>query len=75
MGCRERADKAELLRVVWRGALIADERQVEPGRGAYLHRERRCVEAALRRRALGRALRLRGDLGQIDTTELAAAFA
>lgn len=76
VGCRERADKAELLRVVWRGALVADERQVEPGRGAYLHRDRRCVEAAVRRRALGRALRLRGeDLGQIDTTELAAAFA
>jgi len=38
--------------------LIIDEGAVLPGRGAWLHPTRECMEAALRRRAFGRALRV-----------------
>ncbi|MGM1015970.1 MAG: YlxR family protein [Actinomycetota bacterium] len=59
VGCRARASRAALLRVVAEnGALIFDERAVRPGRGAWLHPTRECMETALRRRAFARALRV-----------------
>jgi predicted RNA-binding protein YlxR (DUF448 family) len=38
--------------------LIIDESAVLPGRGAWVHPTRECMDAALRRRAFGRALRV-----------------
>ena len=35
-----------------------------PGRGAYVHREAQCVEAALKRKAFERALRASLDAGE-----------
>jgi predicted RNA-binding protein YlxR (DUF448 family) len=59
VGCRVRAPRSALLRVVCQnGVLIVDERAVLPGRGAWLHPTQECMEAALRRRAFGRALRV-----------------
>lgn len=59
VGCRTRAPRAALLRVVSQNdILIIDEDAVLPGRGAWLHPTRECMEAALRRRAFGRALRV-----------------
>jgi len=40
------------------GILVADEKAVLPGRGAWVHDTDACVETALRRRAFGRALRV-----------------
>ncbi|MGI8595365.1 MAG: YlxR family protein [Solirubrobacteraceae bacterium] len=58
MGCRRTQDKAQLLRLVAvAGALTADPAMRLPGRGAYVHRDRGCWEAALSRRAFARALR------------------
>jgi uncharacterized protein len=58
VGCRERAPKAGLLRLtVVEGRMRPDAAASSPGRGAYLHRDRACVEAALARGALARALR------------------
>jgi hypothetical protein len=37
--------------------VVVDERQVQPGRGAYLHPSSACADLAVRRRAVGRALR------------------
>ncbi|GAA3626171.1 YlxR family protein [Microlunatus ginsengisoli] len=66
-GCRKRGDKHELLRVVARdGAVEPDPRQVLPGRGAYLHPAVECLDKALRRRAIGRALRTTVDAGQVE---------
>ncbi len=55
VGCRRRAAKAALLRVVraadgsvGRGSIGAR----RPGRGAYVHRDPGCVEAAFARGAL-----------------------
>ncbi|MBO0979593.1 YlxR family protein [Microbacterium sp. SD291] len=63
VGCRTRAPRAALLRVVAQdNILVADERAVLPGRGAWVHPTQECMDAALRRRAFGRALRVSGDL-------------
>ena len=58
VGCRQRAPKAELLRLVWDGGPVVDVDQREPGRGVYLHRDVECLERAVRRRSMGRALRI-----------------
>lgn len=59
VGCRERAAKADLLRLVVGagGSVRVDPSGSEPGRGAYVHRRRPCVEAALSLGALARGLR------------------
>jgi uncharacterized protein len=58
IGCRERTEKSELLRIVARhGGIAMDHSQILPGRGAYLHPRPACLEQALKRRSLGRALR------------------
>ncbi|UWF78306.1 MULTISPECIES: YlxR family protein [Microbacterium] len=59
VGCRLRAPRSALIRVVAvNGELVLDERAVMPGRGAWLHPTPGCLEAALRRRAFARALRV-----------------
>ncbi|MFJ2368477.1 YlxR family protein [Microbacterium sp. NPDC087665] len=59
VGCRMRASRSSLLRVVSQNnTLLVDERAVLPGRGAWIHPTQECMEAALRRRAFGRALRV-----------------
>ena len=63
VGCRARAAKSDLLRVVARGGEIVPDPQARlPGRGAYLHLSQKCFEQAGRRRAFARALRLPGPL-------------
>ncbi|HEY2488951.1 MAG TPA: YlxR family protein [Streptosporangiaceae bacterium] len=64
MGCRERAAKSELLRIVAAGnELVPDPLAQLAGRGAYLHPSQRCWEQAQHRRAFPRALRVPGPLG------------
>ncbi|HEU4543508.1 MAG TPA: YlxR family protein [Jiangellaceae bacterium] len=71
VGCRSRAGKSDLLRVVaveavpgsTEARLVApDPRGRLPGRGAYLHFDLGCLDLAERRRALPRALCLAGPL-------------
>ncbi len=63
MGCRERAAKSELLRIVAvEGECVLDHRGTLPGRGAYLHPALVCLDLAVRRRAFPRALRAQGAL-------------
>ncbi|GAA4998743.1 YlxR family protein [Kitasatospora paranensis] len=70
MGCRKRAAKHELLRVVAvEGACVPDHRGALPGRGAHLHPDLACLDLAVRRRAFPRAFRLQGSL---DTDALRA---
>ncbi|MFL1382273.1 YlxR family protein [Nocardiopsis protaetiae] len=58
VGCRSRAVQSDLVRMVAEGtAVIPDVRGRRPGRGAYLHDDRRCFEAAERRRVWSRAFR------------------
>jgi uncharacterized protein len=61
VGCRVRAAKSDLLRVVGRGNEVLPDPQARlPGRGAYVHPSQTCFEQAQRRRAFSRALRLPG---------------
>ncbi len=73
IGCRKRADKFELLRVVAsdRGAgleVVPDQARRAPGRGAHLHPSTVCLELALRRRAFSRALRVEVPGNRLATT-------
>ena len=63
LGCRERAAKSDLLRiVVIEGECVPDDRGTLPGRGAYLHPASVCFDLAVRRRAFPRAFRVTGAL-------------
>ncbi|WP_346233521.1 YlxR family protein [Parafrigoribacterium mesophilum] len=61
LGCRARADRSSLTRVVARnGEVVVDRSATLPGRGAWVHPTLGCVEKALTRKAFGRALRTDG---------------
>lgn len=63
IGCRGHGLRTELLRLVAReGCVRVDEQACAPGRGAWLHRRRACLEQAVRRRAFGRALHMQGTV-------------
>ncbi|QAY60745.1 YlxR family protein [Microbacterium protaetiae] len=63
VGCRQRSARSALLRVVAIDShLVPDERATMPGRGAWVHDTYPCLDAALRRRAFVRALRVSGPL-------------
>ena len=63
VGCRVRAVKPALLRVVVAdGVLTVDPAGRLPGRGASVHPDLVCVDLADRRRAFPRALRVSGPL-------------
>ena len=68
VGCKARAEKSSLLRLVAAGdGIVPDPRARQPGRGAYLHPSLACLELAQRRKAFPRALRVPGPL---DTAAL-----
>ncbi len=58
-GCRERASKKDLIRIVRTpdGEIIADAREKASGRGAYLCRKASCLQKARKSRALERMLK------------------
>ncbi|MEV0494578.1 YlxR family protein [Streptomyces atratus] len=61
VGCRERAAKSELLRIVVdEDACVPDPRGTLPGRGAYMHPVTVCLDLAVRRRAFPRAFKAMG---------------
>ncbi|WP_168915540.1 YlxR family protein [Microcella flavibacter] len=63
IGCRRRAPQSSLMRVVARGeTAVPDSPPRSPGRGAWVHATRDCIETATSRRAFGRALRVTGPL-------------
>ncbi|MBL1084936.1 YlxR family protein [Streptomyces actinomycinicus] len=63
VGCRERAAKDDLLRIVKiEDTCAPDPRGTLPGRGAYVHPALVCLDQAVRRRAFSRALRAPGAL-------------
>ncbi len=57
-GCRERAPKKELIRIVRTpaGEIVADATGKTPGRGAYICRKASCLARARKSRALERML-------------------
>ncbi|WP_098482737.1 YlxR family protein [Georgenia soli] len=66
IGCRGRAPRSALVRLVLDDTtprVEVDPERSAPGRGAWLHPSRECLDLALRRRAIGRALRAAGPVG------------
>jgi predicted RNA-binding protein YlxR (DUF448 family) len=59
VACRQEAGKGSLVRVVRRadGAAALDVSGRAHGRGAYLHRDPRCIEIARKKKALDKALK------------------
>ncbi|WP_242340166.1 MULTISPECIES: DUF448 domain-containing protein [Anaeromyxobacter] len=57
VGCGERAAQRQLVRLTTDGERVIFDRRRGGGRGAWLHASVGCLEKALRRRALPRALR------------------
>ena len=58
MGCRERKEKREMIRVVRspEGSVNLDFRGKAPGRGAYICPDPACLKKAIRSKALERSL-------------------
>ncbi|MGO1973829.1 MAG: YlxR family protein [Propionibacteriaceae bacterium] len=86
MGCRGRAEKSQLLRLVRDLAteqVVVDRTGARPGRGCYLHHDPGCHQLALKRRAIGRALRgpavdsdqVQRVLSEVPTTDFTGAGA
>ena len=76
VGCRKRELAVDLLRVVavdgnGEYAVTVDPARKLPGRGAWLHPDPQCLDAAIRRRAFVRALRITGSP---DTTAVVEWF-
>ncbi|HLU63029.1 MAG TPA: YlxR family protein [Protaetiibacter sp.] len=71
LGCRQRAPRTALVRVVARdGRAVVDTAARLPGRGAWIHPDPGCVASAIRRRAFGRALRQETPLDVSGLTNL-----
>ncbi len=70
VACRTARPKRDLVRVVHltEGGIAVDETGKRNGRGAYLCRQRRCWDQAIRKGALNRALRY--DLTAEETATL-----
>ena len=69
VACRKREARADLLRIALSdGRLVADDRAVLPGRGAWVHPTARCLELAVSRGALSRALKVseKPDAGPLE---------
>ena len=82
VGCRRRDVRSALLRVVaeWNDTgerfarVVADPRLRLPGRGAWLHPTPECLDLALRRKAFGRALRVKVLLDASALSEYIEAY-
>ncbi|MDO5662596.1 MAG: YlxR family protein [Brachybacterium sp.] len=73
VGCREKAPRDQLVRLVRDGSpaggapeVRVDPQRSAPGRGAWLHDDARCLDLALRRGGLARSFR-----GRVGTAHLA----
>ena len=60
IGCGLKAGQADLVRLVLVEGQVAVDRMRRGGRGAWLHPEPPCLERAVKRRVLARALRAEG---------------
>lgn len=77
VGCRRRDSDSRLLRIVHdpqAAALVPDPRRRAEGRGAWVHRDERCIATALDRRALTRSLRVAGAVSHDAVAEVLEAL-
>ncbi|GAA4910311.1 YlxR family protein [Nesterenkonia massiliensis] len=71
IGCRQRAEQDEVVRFAAEGAqVVLDSARRKPGRGAWLHPRRECLDAALKRKAFSRAFRQQVATDQLSFEQL-----
>jgi hypothetical protein len=74
LGCRKKAAKGSLARIALvAGVPVVDRAGIVQGRGAYVHRASECLDEALRRGVLARALRTGlepGDVASLIRAEI-----
>ena len=73
VGCRRRDSDSRLLRIVLdprTAALVPDPHRRAEGRGAWVHRDERCIGTALDRKALTRSLRVAGTVSHDAVAEV-----
>ena len=66
VGCRQRGNRADLIRIVNnQGFLRVDTQKSLSGRGSWLHPSSKCLEIAVERSAFARALKSKMDHEQV----------
>ncbi|MDX2355600.1 YlxR family protein [Dietzia sp. PP-33] len=73
VGCRRRDSDSRLLRIVHdpeAASLSPDPHRRAHGRGAWVHRDERCIATALDRKAFIRSLRVAGNVSQDALSEM-----
>ena len=67
VGCRQRGNRADLIRIVNnQGFLRVDTQKSLSGRGSWLHKSSKCLETAVERSAFARALKAKMDHEKIE---------
>jgi predicted RNA-binding protein YlxR (DUF448 family) len=67
VGCRQRGNRADLIRIVNnQGFLRVDTQKSLSGRGSWLHPSSKCLETAVERSAFDRALKAKMDHEKIE---------
>jgi len=67
VGCRQRGNRADLIRIVNnQGFLRVDTQKSLSGRGSWLHPSSKCLETAVDRSAFARALKAKMDHEKIE---------
>ncbi|WP_100345509.1 YlxR family protein [Compostimonas suwonensis] len=73
VGCRARAPKSSLVRIVAQESqLVVDTASRFPGRGAWMHPTLECFDKSIGRRAFGRALKVTETLGSENVARFLA---
>ncbi|MCL1903481.1 MAG: YlxR family protein [Oscillospiraceae bacterium] len=58
VGCRQKGNKSEFVRIVNNnGSIIVDSSSKAAGRGAYIHKSSACLKTAIKKKSLDRALK------------------
>jgi predicted RNA-binding protein YlxR (DUF448 family) len=79
IGCRREVAQDKAIRLALTAAqnaettpplVVWDTDRALPGRGAWLHRQRECLETALKRKAFNRAFRRSVDPRQLDLHDI-----
>ncbi|NOZ87563.1 MAG: YlxR family protein [Deltaproteobacteria bacterium] len=67
LGCRSRAPVSVLIRlaVTFDGRVLVDDKRNIPGRGAWIHTSKSCLDKGLRPMVLERAFKRRIDLVRV----------
>ena len=67
VGCRQRGNRADLIRIVNNQGFLRDDTQKSlSGRGSWLHPSSKCLETAVERSAFARALKAKMDQEKIE---------